>query len=260
MNILLSNDDGFHATGIQTLAQGLRQAGHRTTIVAPDRNRSAASSCLTLSDPMRVHSFDDFNHTVIAGTPADCVHLALNGLLENDFDLVISGINHGANLGDDVVYSGTVAAALEGRHLPYPCIAVSLVGWSKHDKHYGHLHGNNHFDTAVKVILDLLPKLDPQTLSPREILNINVPDLPYEQLNGVMATRLGKRSPAAEIIKSQDPRGGQIYWLGANGIAIDESEGTDFYAINQGCVSITPIQADMTAHHSISSLQQRLNA
>lgn len=119
MNILMSNDDGFHAEGIQTLAHTLREAGHRVTIIAPDRNRSATSSCLTLTEPLRVQKFDEFNYSVTAGTPADCVHLALNGLLINDFDLVISGINHGANLGDDIIYSGTVAAALEGRHLPH---------------------------------------------------------------------------------------------------------------------------------------------
>lgn len=256
MNILISNDDGINALGIKTLATALREAGHRVTVIAPDRNRSAASSCLTLTEPLRVHQFDEFNYAVIAGTPADCVHLALNGLFPNDFDLVISGINHGANLGDDIVYSGTVAAALEGRHLPLPCLAVSLVGRKGDDKHHGHLFGNNHFETAVKVVLSLLPKLHKDLINPREILNINVPDLPYEKLNGVMITRQGKRSQAAEIVKSQDPRNGVIYWLGANGVAIDESEGTDFYAINNDYVSITPIQADMTAHRSLTDLQE----
>ncbi|VEI47436.1 stationary phase survival protein SurE [Actinobacillus equuli] len=133
MNILISNDDGYHAQGIQTLAKTLRDAGHVVTLIAPDRNRSAASSCLTLMEPIRVYQIDEFNYSVIAGTPADCVHLALNGFLPTAFDLVISGINHGANLGDDVVYSGTVAAALEGRHLPLPSLAVSLVGKSHRD-------------------------------------------------------------------------------------------------------------------------------
>ena len=258
MNILMSNDDGFHAEGIQTLARILREAGHRVTIIAPDRNRSAASNCLTLTEPLRVQKFDEFNYAVTSGTPADCVHLALNGLLPNDFDLVISGINHGANLGDDIIYSGTVAAALEGRHLPLPCLAVSLVGKKGNDKHYGHLFGSNHFETAARVVLALLPKLKPEIITHREILNINVPDLPYEALKGTMITRQGKRSQAAEIVKTEDPRGGTIYWLGANGTAIDESEGTDFYAINQDCVSITPLQVDMTAHHSLTDLQQIL--
>ena len=258
MNILMSNDDGFHAEGIQTLARMLREAGHRVTIIAPDRNRSAASSCLTLTEPLRVQKFDEFNYAVTSGTPADCVHLALNGLLENDFDLVISGINHGANLGDDIIYSGTVAAALEGRHLPLPCLSVSLVGKKGNDKHYGHLFGSNHFETAARVVLALLQKLKPEMITHREILNINVPDLPYEALKGTMITRQGKRSQAAEIVKTEDPRGNTIYWLGANGTAVDESEGTDFYAINQDCVSITPLQVDMTAHHSLTDLQKIL--
>lgn len=258
MNILISNDDGFHAEGIQTLARVLRQAGHRITVIAPDRNRSAASSCLTLTEPLRVHAFDEFNYAVIAGTPADCVHLALNGLLLNDFDLVISGINHGANLGDDVIYSGTVAAALEGRYLPLPSLAVSLVGKKGADKHHGHLFGKNHFETAAQVVLDLLAKLKEGIVTQREILNINVPDLPYDQLKGVQITRMGKRSPAAEIVKTSDPRGSCIYWLGANGVAIDESEGTDFHAINHDCVSITPIQADMTAFQTLERLQSIL--
>ena len=186
------------------------------------------------------------------------MHLALNGLLENDFDLVISGINHGANLGDDIIYSGTVAAALEGRHLPLPCLSVSLVGKKGADKHHGHLFGSNHFETASHVVLELLPKLKPEMITHREILNINVPDLPYEALKGTMITRQGKRSQAAEIVKTEDPRGNTIYWLGANGTAVDESEGTDFYAINQDCVSITPLQVDMTAHHSLTDLQKIL--
>ncbi len=203
MNILLSNDDGFHAHGIQFLAKALREAGHKVTIVAPDRNRSAASSCLTLVDPLRVHKFENGDYTVIAGTPADCVHLALNGLLDEPFDLVVSGINHGANLGDDVVYSGTVAAALEGRHLPLPSIAVSLVG------HQGanYLVGHCHFETAAQVVLDLLPKVETDKIPANQVLNVNVPNVPYTELKGMMVTRLGDRSPAAEIIKQQDPRG-----------------------------------------------------
>lgn len=252
MNILISNDDGIHAEGINTLACILREAGHHVTMIAPDRNRSAASSCLTLMEPIRVHKIDEENYSVIAGTPADCVHLALNGLFETPFDLVISGINHGANLGDDVVYSGTVAAALEGRHLPLPCLAVSLVG----RKHEGYLFGNNHFETAAQVVLDILKNVKQGMVPERQILNINVPDLPYEQVKGTKVTRLGQRSPAAEIIKREDPRGSTIYWLGANGVPVDFSEGTDFYAVSNDYVSITPIQADMTAHHSLRSLEE----
>lgn len=252
MQILLSNDDGIHALGIQTLANALRKAGHQVTIVAPDRNRSAASSCLTLTDPLRTHRFDNGDYAIIAGTPADCVHLALNGMLKIPFDLVISGINHGANLGDDVLYSGTVAAALEGRHLPLPSIAVSLVG--KKEKNY--LAGACYFDTAAQVVLDLLPKITADCIPANQVLNVNVPNLPYSAIKGVQATRLGSRSAAAEIIKQQDPRGAEIYWIGTTGKPIDANEGTDFYAIEHDYVSITPIQADMTAHQSLNHLKR----
>ncbi|HHW7507507.1 TPA: 5'/3'-nucleotidase SurE [Mannheimia haemolytica] len=259
MRILISNDDGFHAVGIQTLAKALREAGHSVTIIAPDRNRSAASSCLTLVDPLRVHRFDEYNYAVIAGTPADCVHLALNGLFDGKFaekfDLVVSGINHGANLGDDVVYSGTVAAALEGRHLPLPSIAVSLVG----RKHSSFLDGENHFGTAAQVVLDLLEKMEMQSFPSNHVLNVNVPNLPYSELKGTMITRLGERSPAAEIVKQKDPRNADVYWIGVTGEPLDESFGTDFYALNRDCVSITPIQVDMTAHKTIATLKGIFN-
>lgn len=255
MEILISNDDGVHADGIQTLAKALREAGHNVTVVAPDRNRSAASSCLTLVDPLRVMKLAQGDYAIIAGTPADCVHLALNGLFDKPFDLVISGINHGANLGDDVVYSGTVAAALEGRHLPLPGLAVSLVG----EKGSNYISGACHFDTAAKVVLDLLPKLKQGILNAKQVLNVNVPNIPYDAIKGVQITRLGERSMAAEIVKQQDPRGSEVYWIGASGKPVDDGEGTDFYAIAQQCVSITPIQADMTAHQSIQSLKNVFN-
>lgn len=254
MNILLSNDDGVHALGIQTMAKALREAGHSVTLIAPDRNRSAASSCLTLVDPLRVQQLANGDYALIAGTPADCVHLALNGLFETAFDLVVSGINHGANLGDDVVYSGTVAAALEGRHLPLPSIAVSLVGKNG----AGHILGEAHFETAAKVVLDLLPVVQQGKLPAQQVLNVNVPNCPYDELNGMQITRLGNRSPAAEIIKQHDPRGSAIYWIGASGQPIDDSEGTDFYAIAHNAVSVTPLQADMTAHQTISLLKAGL--
>lgn len=254
MNILLSNDDGIYATGIQTLAAALRQAGHKVTLIAPDRNRSAASSCLTLSEPLRVQPLSNGDYTIIGGSPADCVHLALNGLLDEPFDLVVSGINHGANLGDDVIYSGTVAAALEGRHLPLPSIAVSLVG----RKNAAHLSDENYFDTAARVVLDLLPKIAHGVIPANQVLNVNVPNLPYDQLQGVQITRLGERSRAADIIAAQDPRGAPIYWIGATGKPIEDGEGTDFYALDHQCVSITPIQADMTAYRSIELLQGML--
>lgn len=250
MNILISNDDGVHAEGIQTLKNALRSAGHHVTLIAPDRNRSAASSCLTLTEPLRVMQLENGDYALVAGTPADCVHLALNGLFDTPFDLVISGINHGANLGDDVIYSGTVAAALEGRYLALPSIAVSLVG----ENSSGHLLGESHFDTAAQVVLDLLPKINQHILPANHILNVNVPNVPYSALQGYKITRLGERSPAAEIIKQTDPRGVAIYWIGASGQPIDENEGTDFYAVKNHFVSITPIQSDITAHSSLAQL------
>ncbi|MGF7453586.1 5'/3'-nucleotidase SurE [Mannheimia massilioguelmaensis] len=245
MNILLSNDDGYHAEGIQTLAVELRKLAD-VTIVAPDRNRSAASGSLTLVEPLRPRRLDDGNYCV-NGTPADCVHLALNGFLSGRIDLVVSGINAGVNLGDDVLYSGTVAAALEGRHLGLPAIAVSL-------------DGRQHYDTAARIVCDLIPKLHTQLLNPREIININVPDLPYEQIKGIKVCRLGYRESAAEVIKQQDPRGENIYWIGPAGLPKDACEGTDFDAVANGYVSITPIQVDMTSYPSMKALQDWLES
>ncbi|OOF88927.1 5'/3'-nucleotidase SurE [Rodentibacter ratti] len=243
MRILLSNDDGFHAEGIQILAAELRKFAD-VVIVAPDRNRSAASSALTLVEPLRPRHLDNGDYC-INGTPADCVHLALNGFLSGQVDLVVSGINAGCNMGDDTIYSGTVAAALEGRHLGLPSIAVSL-------------DGRQYYETAARVVADLIPKLHNQLLNPREIININVPDLPYEELKGYKVCHLGYRSSAAEVIKQEDPRGESIYWIGPAGLPENEQEGTDFHAVKNGYVSITPIQADMTAHHSIQALQDWL--
>lgn len=244
MNILLSNDDGFHAEGIQTLASHLRTFAN-VIIVAPDRNRSAASSALTLVEPLRPRQIDNGDYCV-NGTPADCVYLAMNYLLAGKIDLVVSGINAGCNLGDDILYSGTVAAAFEGRHLGLPAIAVSL-------------DGRQHYDTAAKVVCDLIPKLHSHLLHRREILNINVPDLPYDQLKGTKVTKLGYRASEGEIIKQIDPRGEAIYWLGLSSLPEYADEGTDFHAVANGFVSITPIQADMTAHHSLTAVQEWLN-
>ena len=229
MRILVSNDDGFHAEGIQVLAKELRKIAD-VVIVAPDRNRSAASSSLTLVEPLRPRHLDSGDYCV-NGTPADCVHLALNGFLSGQVDLVVSGINAGCNMGDDTLYSGTLAAALEGRHLGLPAIAVSLDG-----------------------------RLHPQLLNKREVININVPDLPYEELKGIKVCHLGYRSSAAEVIKQEDPRGENIYWIGPSGLPEYDGEGTDFHAVKNGYVAITPIQADLTAHQSIAALQDWLES
>lgn len=244
MRILVSNDDGFHAEGIQVLAMELRKIAE-VIVVAPDRNRSAASSSLTLVEPLRPRHLDNGDYCV-NGTPADCVHLALNGFLSGQVDLVVSGINAGCNMGDDTIYSGTLAAALEGRHLGLPAIAVSL-------------DGRQHYETAAQVVCDLIPKLQHQLLNPREVININVPDLPFEKLKGYKVCRLGYRSSSVEVIKQRDPRDETIYWIGPSALPEDESEGTDFYAVKNGYVSITPIQADLTAYHSLLSLQNWLD-
>ncbi|OOF69879.1 5'/3'-nucleotidase SurE [Rodentibacter caecimuris] len=240
MRILLSNDDGYHAEGIQILAQALREFAD-VVVVAPDRNRSAASNSLTLIGPLRPRKLDNGDYCV-NGTPTDCVHLALNGFLAGQIDLVVSGINAGSNLGDDTIYSGTVAAAMEGRHLGLPSIAVSL-------------DGRQHYKTAARIVCELIPKLSPQLLNPREIININVPDLPYEEIKGIQVCHLGYRTAAAEVIKQKDPRGEAIYWVGPSGLPEYEQEGTDFYAVKNGYVAITPLQSDMTAHHSLTALQ-----
>lgn len=243
MHILLSNDDGINAEGIRVLAEALRKFA-TVTVVAPDRNRSAASSSLTLVEPLRPLKLPNGDYC-INGTPADCVHLAVNGFLSGQIDLVVSGINIGANLGDDVIYSGTVAAALEGRHLGLPSIAVSLVG-------------RRHFDTAAQVVADIIPKLYAEMLEKREIINVNVPDVPYEALKGMKVTHLGYRTSASEMVKQVDPRGESIYWIGAAGLPEYASEGTDFHAVKNGYVSLTPIQADMTAHSSLERLEKWL--
>ena len=245
MNILIANDDGIFAPGIQALAKALRPLG-RVIMVAPESERSGYSSALTLDRPLRpIQVAPDM--WAINGTPADCVYLSMNGLFDIEFDLVVSGINSGANLGDDLIYSGTVAAALEGRHLGLPAIAVSL-------------DGRQHYETAARVVCDLIPKLHGQLLSSREIININVPDIPYEQLKGIKVSHLGYRAAAAEVIKQQDPRGDHIYWIGPSGLPEYDSEGTDFHAVANGYVSITPIQTDMTAYNSINSLQNWLES
>ena len=242
MRILLSNDDGYLAEGLCALAAALRDYAE-LFVVAPDRNRSAASNSLTLEIPLRAHTMDN-GFIKVDGTPTDCVHLAITGLLEQEPDMVIAGINHGANLGDDVLYSGTVAAATEGRFLGLPAIAISLASPNP-----------RHFDTAGAVALTLLKQMLKQPLPRDTILNVNVPDLPIEQLKGYQATRLGSRHKAEPVLKSFDPRGRSIYWVGPPGAEQDAGQGTDFYAISQGFVSVTPLQIDLTGYDRINALQ-----
>ncbi|ANO33689.1 5'/3'-nucleotidase SurE [Vibrio breoganii] len=244
MKILLSNDDGVHAEGIRVLAEELKQIAD-VIIVAPDRNRSGASNSLTLENPLRVNEIAPNVHSV-QGTPTDCVHFALNELMKDDYpDLVLSGINHGANLGDDVLYSGTVAAAMEGHFLGVQSIALSLVG-------------NTHFNTAAKIARQLVEHHQRQPIPTNRLLNVNIPDVAWEDLGDIKVTRLGARHHAENMIKQLDPRGKQIYWLGPPGKEQDAGIGTDFYALEQKKVSITPLQVDLTAHESLPSMNKWL--
>ncbi|MDX1348227.1 MAG: 5'/3'-nucleotidase SurE [Thiomicrorhabdus chilensis] len=249
MKILLSNDDGYLAPGIRVLFEALKQqvAFESLLMLAPDRNRSAASNSLTLLEPLRIQhhpdNLSDPNCRIysVNGTPTDCVHLGINGALDFQPDIVLSGINDGANMGDDVLYSGTVAAATEGRFLGKPSIAISLCG-------------NQYFDTAAHVLVTFLQNLPP--INPDTIININVPDIPLSQLKGIKITRLGKRHCSEPVVKQQDPRGKPIYWIGPAGDAADAGEGTDFYAVEQGYASITPLKIDLSHYEMMDTLEK----
>jgi 5'-nucleotidase len=238
MNILISNDDGYLAPGIDTLARVLGEIA-TVTVVAPDRDRSGASNSLTLDGPIRARRMDR-GYTAVDGTPTDCVHLAITGLLDVEPDMVVAGINAGANLGDDVLYSGTVAAAMEGRFLGLPAIAVSLV--SEQAVHY---------ETAARVTLDLVRRLLSGSLPADTILNVNVPDLPLVELAGMQATRLGHRHKSEAVVPMHDPRGKLVYWIGPAGSEQDAGPGTDFHAVRSGHVSVTPIDVDLTRYEAL---------
>jgi len=244
MKILISNDDGYLAPGINCLAEQLAQIA-AITVVAPERDRSGASNSLTLDIPLRAQQSPN-GFFRVDGTPTDCVHLAITGMLEEEPDMVVSGINAGANLGDDVLYSGTVAAAMEGRFLGLPAIAVSLCALAG--------HSFSHYETAARVAIRLLKRLEEHPLPTDTILNVNVPDLPWEQLQGFEVTRLGHRHKAEAVIKDADPRGRPIYWIGPAGIEQDAGPGTDFHAIRQQRVSVTPLQVDLTRHNLLDDL------
>ena len=245
MKILVSNDDGYLATGINVLAAALRNVAE-VVVVAPDRNRSAASNSLTLKNPLRVSEVSE-NCFKVDGTPSDCVHLALTGFLDFEPDLVVSGINHGANLGDDTIYSGTVAAAMEGRFLGLPSIAVSLVGLKL-----------QHFETAAAIACSLVKKIERAPLASDVVLNLNVPNIALDEIRGVRSTRLGFRHKAEQIIRDTDPYGRPIYWVGPAGEGQDAGEGTDFYAIEQNYASVTPLKVDLTRHDALSDLSDWL--
>jgi 5'-nucleotidase len=241
LRILLSNDDGYQARGLRTLAEHLQSIAE-VIVVAPDRNRSGASNSLTLETPLRVERVDE-NLYYVNGTPTDCVHIAITGLLDREPDVLISGINNGANLGDDVLYSGTVAAAMEGRFLGIPSIAVSLV-----------LAGREHYATAAQLVRRLVERNVTDPLPTDAILNINVPDVAPDELKGVRVTRLGFRHKSEPAVKALDPHNRPIWWIGPAGAGQDVGPGTDFHAVASGYVSVSPIKVDLTAHAALAKV------
>ena len=245
MHILVSNDDGYRAEGIRVLADALA-VDYQISVVAPERNCSGASNSLTLERGLRVVQVTE-NSYFVDGTPTDTVHLALTGVLKSEPDMVISGINAGANMGDDVLYSGTVAAAMEGRHLGLSAIAVSLNSFTP-----------EHFETAAKAVVHLLKNLTQTSFTVNTILNINVPDVPWSDIKGYKATRLGNRHKSEGVIVQDDPRGDPMYWVGPPGAAQDAGEGTDFHAVSENYVSITPLQIDLTRYDSLNELNDWL--
>ncbi len=249
MKLLVSNDDGVQAPGIQALSRALEPLG-QVRVVAPDRDRSGASSSLTLTQPVRVRQLGEACWA-IEGTPTDCVHLAVTGMFDDTPDMVVSGINAGANMVDDVLYSGTVAAAIEGRYLGLPAVAVSLC----HEKYNGQ---PRHFDTAARAARVIVERLLLKPLPADTILNVNVPDLPWGAIRGFQATRLGRRHKAEPAIPLEDPRGRPLFWIGPAGSEQDAGPGTDFHAVAQGYVSITPVEVDMTRYDAIEPLGQWL--
>jgi 5'-nucleotidase len=244
MRVLVSNDDGVDAPGIRILAEGLRAAGHEVLVVAPDRDRSGASNSLTLDAPVRVQQLDASTWRVY-GTPTDCVHVAITGMLEVEPDIVVSGINNTANLGDDVIYSGTVAAAMEGRFLGLPAVAMSLQTVD---------HNGRHYETAARAAVEIIARLAIDPLPADTILNVNVPDLPWDQVRGFEVSRLGNRHRAEACIPQQDPRGRQWWWIGAAGPEQDAGPGTDFHSVRTGHISITPIQVDLTRYQALEQV------
>jgi len=239
MRILISNDDGYQAKGIKQLTKSLSEIAE-VIVVAPSKNKSAASSSLTLGRPLKPIQIEK-NIYAIDATPTDCVHLALCGFIKESIDLVVTGINFGANLGDDTIYSGTVAGAIEGRFLGLPSIAISLASWEC-----------NYFETAGEIAKRLVAQIDKSGLSFNTIINVNVPDIPLSEIKGIKGTRLGSRHKSELSIK--DKENTSLYWIGENGRESDNSEGTDFHAISNNFVSVTPLQIDTTRHSEVKQV------
>lgn len=245
MKILISNDDGHQAEGLLALHQSLCRLVD-CVVVAPDRNRSAVSHALTVRKPLRATTQAN-GFIAVDGTPTDCVHLATGGLLDTPPNMVVSGINSGMNMGDDVLYSGTVAAAVEGRFLDYPAVAFSMSSYTP-----------RHYATGGLVAANLLKQLLANPLPAGTVLNVNIPDVPIEQLKGMRATRLGRRYKPGAFVESHDPRGDKVYWLGPPGRVDNQEAGTDFHAVNNGFVSITPLHIDMTKHDALEGIDHWL--
>ncbi|MFZ9709235.1 MAG: 5'/3'-nucleotidase SurE [Steroidobacteraceae bacterium] len=248
MKILVSNDDGYRAGGLTALRGALAGLAE-LTVVAPERNHSGASNALTLEVPVRVSKFEP-NAYFVSGTPTDCVHLAISGLFDFEHDMVVAGINNGENLGDDVLYSGTVAAAIEGRFLGLPTVAFSLRRPTSGEMDYA---------AAARVARIIVERLVSRPLERNMILNVNVPHLPFERLRGFRATRLGHRHRAEKAVRATDPRGRTVYWVGQAGEGQDDGPGTDFHAVANGFVSVTPLQVDLTRHSALESVDQWLD-
>ncbi len=247
MKILLSNDDGYFAPGLNILAEHISKFAD-VTVVAPERNRSGASNSLTLDRPLSIKKAAN-GFFYVNGTPTDCVHIALTGLMETLPDMVISGINDGANMGDDTIYSGTVAAAMEGYLLGIPSIAISMSQ-----------HNSTHFETAARIAVELVLQYQKNGFEAPTLLNVNVPDIPYDQLQGRTVTRLGKRHKAEPVVKLKTPRNETVYWVGAAGQPNDGGEGTDFYAVANNQVSLSPIQVDLTNHSQLNDIKDWLKS
>jgi 5'-nucleotidase len=251
LKILISNDDGYRARGIRALREALTGLGD-LTVMAPDRNKSGAGHSLTLDVPVRVGKIEA-GFYFVTGTPTDCVHLAISGFFDFEHDMVVSGINDGENLGDDVLYSGTVAAAIEGRFLGLPTVAISQCRPSA-------VGATPRFDTSARVVRRLVSHLLARPLDRNMILNVNVPDLPYEDLKGLQTTRLGFRHRSEPVLKAHDPRGRPVYWVGPSGPGQDAGPGTDFNAIAEGYVSVTPLQVDLTRHSALDEVRDWVEA
>lgn len=243
--ILISNDDGVFAEGIDILYKTVVAKYPDTWVIAPDRNQSAASHSLTLEYPLRVQQINRPNFIAVKGTPTDSVYLAINQLLTPKPKIVLSGINHGPNMGDDVIYSGTVAAAMEGRNLGMPALAISLCGYK-------------HYDTAAYFVMKLLQSIELCPMPENQIININVPDLPIEQIKGMLVTRLGRREAPDIVVPAQDLKGEPIYWVGPQGAVLDNGKSTDFWAVANGYVSLTPLHIDLTSYAVFDDLNSWL--